>query len=86
MKRILISCLLLVSLLGVKAQKINVKTGFNLATIFAENNDEIIFTDAETDPFEGNLDDEILIEESQSVIDDVIGTENYDLGHTFGGG
>ena len=59
-----------------------VSVGFELV----ENNDEIIFTDAETDPFEGNLDDEILIEESQSVIDDVIGTENYDLGHTFGGG
>ena len=59
-----------------------VSVGFELI----ENNDEIIFTDAETDPFEGNLDDAILIEESQSVIDDVIGTENYDLGHTFGGG
>lgn len=50
MKRILITCLLLVSLLGVKAQKINVKTGFNLATIFAENNDEIISSDFETNP------------------------------------
>ncbi|MAD94991.1 MAG: hypothetical protein CML33_05795, partial [Rhodobacteraceae bacterium] len=59
-----------------------VSVGFELI----ENNDEIIFTDAETDPFEGNLDDEILIEESQTVIDDVIGTENYDIGHTFGGG
>ena len=59
-----------------------VSVGFELI----ENNEELIFTDAETDPFEGNLDDAILIEESQAVIDDVIGTENYDIGHTFGGG
>jgi subtilisin-like proprotein convertase family protein len=59
-----------------------VSVGFELI----ENNDEIIFTDPETDPFEGNLDDAILIEESQTVIDDVVGTENYDIGHTFGGG
>jgi hypothetical protein len=50
MKKIIITCLLLVSLLGVKAQKINVKTGLNLATIFAENNDEIASSDFETNP------------------------------------
>ncbi|MEK9654803.1 MAG: proprotein convertase P-domain-containing protein [Halieaceae bacterium] len=50
-----------------------------------DTNDEIIFTDSETDPFEGNLDTEILIDESQKVIDEVIGPENYDIGHTFGG-
>ena len=50
-----------------------------------EDNDQIIFTDAETDPFEGNFDTEILIDESQTVIDEVIGSENYDIGHTFGG-
>ena len=50
-----------------------------------ESNDEIIFTDADTDPFEGNFDTEILINESQTVIDEAIGSENYDIGHTFGG-
>ncbi len=50
-----------------------------------ESNDEIIFTDADTDPFEGNLDTSILIDESQTVIDEAIGSENYDIGHTFGG-
>jgi subtilisin-like proprotein convertase family protein len=59
-----------------------ISVGFELI----ENNDEIIFTDADTDPFEGNLDNAILIDESQEVIDDVIGAENYDIGHTFGAG
>ena len=65
---------------GIFSSEISV--GFELI----ENNEALIFTDAETDPFEGNLDDAVLIEESQTVIDDVIGTENYDIGHTFGGG
>ena len=55
--------------------------GFELV----ENNEKIIFTDPDTDPFKGNLDTEILIEESQTVIDEEIGPENYDIGHTFGG-
>jgi subtilisin-like proprotein convertase family protein len=50
-----------------------------------EANEAIIFTDPDTDPFEGNLDPDILIDESQAVIDDLIGTENYDIGHTFAG-
>ena len=54
--------------------------GFELV----ENVDEILFTDPLTDPFEGNDDLDILIDESQSVIDDVIGAANYDIGHTFG--
>lgn len=54
-----------------------------------ENIDEILFTDPLTDPFEGNDDLWVLIEESQSVIDEVIGDGSYDIGHTFasaGGG
>jgi len=51
------------------------------------NNDEIIYLDANTDPFT-NFDAGELIQESQTVIDDVIGFDNYDIGHTFstGGG
>jgi len=59
--------------------------GFELV----ENIDEILFTDPLTDPFEGNDDLDVLIDESQSVIDEVIGEANYDIGHTFsstGGG
>ena len=52
------------------------------------NNDVIVYTDPDTDPFEGNDDIEVLIDESQSVITENIGSENFDLGHTFstGGG
>lgn len=56
-----------------------ISVGFELV----DNNDEIIFADPDTDPFEGNDDTEILIEESQAVIDEIIQTPNYDLGHTF---
>lgn len=50
------------------------------------NNDEIIFIDSDdfTNDNEGNA----LLNESQVVIDDVIGPDNYDIGHTVstGGG
>ena len=52
------------------------------------NNDSIVFPDPATDPFTGNNDARVLINESQEVIDDVIGVDHYDIGHTFstGGG
>ena len=50
------------------------------------NNDVIVYTDPDTDPFEGNDDSEVLIDESQSVITENIGSENFDLGHTFSTG
>lgn len=43
------------------------------------NNDAVIFTDA--DNFDNN-DAGILINESQSVLDAIIGNGNYDIGHT----
>ncbi|MGB0836936.1 MAG: reprolysin-like metallopeptidase [Flavobacteriaceae bacterium] len=50
-------------------------------------NDELIFFDAATDGL-SNFDAGDLIDESQEVIDEVIGYDNYDIGHTFstGGG
>ena len=51
-----------------------------------ENNDLLIFTDANTDPFENDDDDGSL---NTDVIDGIIGNENYDIGHvlnTNGGG
>ena len=56
----------------------------SVAFELVENNDAIIFTDPETDPFEGNDDTFVLIDESQAVIDEIIESENYDIGHTFG--
>lgn len=51
------------------------------------NNDSIIFTDAATDNFDNNSAG-TLINQSQTVIDAIIGNSNYDVGHTFstGGG
>ena len=51
-----------------------------------DDNDSLIYVDPETDPFSGNDDTEILIDESQSVIDDVVGSGAYDVGHTFSTG
>jgi hypothetical protein len=48
----------------------------------------VIFTNAASDPFSGNNNASVLINESQTVITNTIGTANYDIGHTFstGGG
>lgn len=51
-----------------------------------ENNDLLVFTDANSDPFANNSDDGEL---NTAVIDGIIGSENYDIGHivnTEGGG
>ncbi|WP_166423426.1 reprolysin-like metallopeptidase [Paraglaciecola sp. 20A4] len=44
------------------------------------DNDEIIFTDADTDPY-SNSDANADIETNQQVIDDAVGSDNYDIGH-----
>lgn len=56
--------------------------------ILVPNEASLVFTDPATDPFNGNDDADTLIEESQIQIDAIIGSENYDIGHTFstGGG
>ncbi|HRN91756.1 MAG TPA: zinc-dependent metalloprotease family protein [Ferruginibacter sp.] len=56
--------------------------------ILIANNDQIVFTNPSTDPFNGNNNAGVLIGESQSVINLNIGSANYDIGHTFstGGG
>ncbi|MCK5727367.1 MAG: hypothetical protein KAH22_11150 [Thiotrichaceae bacterium] len=52
-----------------------------------KDNDKIIFDRANNDPYSGELSD--MAYKNQEVIDDVIGAENYDIGHLFvarGGG
>lgn len=44
------------------------------------NNDAIIFTD--NDPYTDNSDD-TLLEENQAIVDDAIGSANYDIGHVM---
>jgi hypothetical protein len=48
----------------------------------------VVFTNANTDPFNGNNNGGVLIGESQTVITNTIGAANFDIGHTFstGGG
>jgi subtilisin-like proprotein convertase family protein len=44
------------------------------------NNNELIFLDADTDPFIGD-DSEAMLEKNQTEVDNIIGTDNYDIGH-----
>lgn len=47
------------------------------------NNDALIFTDPDTDPFPENTSGGIL-EQSHTVIVDGVGVESFDIGHVFG--
>ncbi|MEL6867627.1 MAG: reprolysin-like metallopeptidase [Bacteroidota bacterium] len=50
-----------------------------------EDNDELIFTNAATDPFNmANMGRELL-GQNQAFLDGVVGLENYDIGHIFTG-
>ncbi len=48
-------------------------------------NENLIFLNGNTDPFSNNNRNS-LIDESQTEIDNIIGTNNYDVGHTFSTG
>ncbi|WP_223601186.1 reprolysin-like metallopeptidase [Chryseobacterium sp. GVT01B] len=56
--------------------------------VLVDNEANVVFTNATTDPFNGNNNASTLINESQTQIDLLIGNTNYDIGHTFstGGG
>lgn len=51
--------------------------------ILANDNDQIIYTDAEADPYT-NADPRRMTVENQENLDRVIGSGNYDIGHVFG--
>lgn len=53
--------------------------------VLVGNSDQLIFTNAQTDPFANN-DADSLIDQSQTVIDQRIGDANYDIGHTLSTG
>ncbi len=50
--------------------------------VIVDNNDEIIYPNQSTDPFDGLSTSETL-EENQDLLDQVIGSANYDIGHVF---
>ncbi len=60
---------------------------FSVRLVLIANNTSLVFTNAATDPFT-NAAPGTLIGESQATIDSVIGSANYDIGHTLntGGG
>jgi hypothetical protein len=64
------------------------RTELSISMTLVATNGNVEFLDAATDPFNGNNNANVLINESQVVIDANIGSANYDIGHTFstGGG
>lgn len=56
--------------------------------ILIANNNIIVYTNPATDPYDGNDDGSVLLEESKDTIPVKIGNANFDIGHTFstGGG
>lgn len=64
------------------------ETDLAIRLVLVPTQTAITFTNAATDPFNGNNNAVTLIGESQNVITNTIGTANFDIGHTFstGGG
>ena len=79
------------TILSAVATTINRVTGIlekemGLSLELVPDNDKILFTSVATSPFTGNDNASTLIDESQTQIDLIIGSDNYDIGHTFSTG
>jgi hypothetical protein len=59
------------------------ETSLGIRLTLIEGNDQLIYTNANSDPY-SNFDIEAMLSENQKNIDSVIGNDNYDIGHVFG--
>lgn len=57
----------------------------SVSFVLVNDNDKVIFQTSSADPFTNN-NPALLVNESQSILDALIGSANYDIGHTFGTG
>jgi len=64
------------------------ETDASIRLVLVPTQTAVTFTSAASDPFNGNNNAGLLINESQTVITNTIGSANFDIGHTFstGGG
>ena len=56
---------------------------FGVTMTIVPDNDELIFTNPNTDPYT-NGDTFVMINENPPVLNSIIGSSNYDIGHVFG--
>ena len=52
--------------------------------VLVANNNLLIYTNPATDPYTDG-DSAAMLTENQAIVDNIIGTANYDMGHVFGG-
>jgi hypothetical protein len=62
------------------------QTELDIKLVIIAANASVIYLNSATDPYTGNDDGSTLINESQSNITSVIGSSNFDVGHTFSTG
>ena len=64
------------------------ETEVAIKLVLVANDTALLFANAATDPYYNSTTDSVLLKESQTIIDSLVGSANYDIGHTFstGGG